>query len=428
MTSPRPPASTLAAGALLGMCLATVTPGLLFVAQAIDALHGHSIALAFHALIAGWGGVAGALVVRERFSGNGRRSLLLVPLYVGSYWLTGTVYTLVQAAQAGSQAVAAFVMLGAISLGVTTASIVVALATWGMLRRFAAGSLEDSASLPDAASTIAKRASRWLLAASALQVGTSVFGGPVLAGVLAACAAVCFFLRARPRQKAVFGVLAGVCVALTGASVQATLWNGQAHDQQRAALPACSDGESDSPVPGAYGIRARGVPFVRDALAVLQLDPAQAPAVVYKVFVTLRPTPEADAADVQRAVEQALVAVDCNEGTQLGRVPFVVRAPGTRSIDVQAMLGLRAGTTLEAVHPDLEAKIRAALLRTPLSSLGPKLALPTANELTGVDTITWRVNGVSYAPGEALPNTGNVDLPVLGRLVLSASPPDSGPP
>jgi hypothetical protein len=82
MSSAGPSRLALAAGTLLGMCLATVTPGLLFVAQAIDALHGQSIALAFHVLIAGWGALTGALVVRERFAGGSRRSLLLVPLYV----------------------------------------------------------------------------------------------------------------------------------------------------------------------------------------------------------------------------------------------------------------------------------------------------------------------------------------------------------
>jgi hypothetical protein len=322
MSSAGPSRLALAAGALLGMCLATVTPGLLFVAQAIDALHGQSIALAFHVLIAGWGALTGALVVRERFAGGSRRSLLLVPLYVGSYWLTGTAYTLLRSAQAGSQAVAAFVMLGAISLAVSAASVVVALATWALLRRFAAGLWADSA--PDAVPINAKRASRWLLGAAALQVGTMVFGGPVLSGVIAAGASAWLFLRARPQQKAVFGVIAGACVALTGASAQATWWDSQADDQRRAALPACSDAESEPPLPGAYSKRARAVPGVRDASALLRLDPAQMPAVVYKVFVTVEPAPEASAPNVQRAVEQALVTVDCNEGPTLARVPAVV--------------------------------------------------------------------------------------------------------
>ena len=325
MTAPRPSAPALAAGALLGMCLATLTPGLLFVAQAIDALHGQSIALAFHVLIAAWGALTGGLVVRERFAGNTRRSLLLVPLYVGIYWLTGTVYTLVVSAQAGSQAVAAFVMLGAISLGVSAASIVVALGTWAVLRRFAAALVNDSAPLPSAAPLIAKRSSRWLLGAAALQVATGLFGGPVLAGVLGAVAVIVFFRRARPLQNPALGLIAAVCVALTGASVQATLWDSQAHDLQRAALPACADSDSEPRVPGAYGKRARALPGVVDAVAELRLDPSQMPAVVYKVFVTVTPTPTASAADVQRAVEQALVSVDCSEGAQLGRVPFVVR-------------------------------------------------------------------------------------------------------
>ena len=319
MSSGRLSRLPLATGALLGMCLATVTPGLSFVAQAIDALHGQSIALAFHVLIAGWGALAGVLVLR---AGSSRRSLLLVPLYVGIYWLTGTAYTLVQSAQAGSQAVAAFVMLGAISLAVTAASVVVALATWGLLRLFAAGLLEGS--LPDAVQANAQRSSRWLLGAAAIQVGTSFFGGPVLSGVLAAGASVWLFLRARPRQKAALGVIAGVCIALTGASVQAALWDSQAQDQKRAALPACSDSESEPPLPGAYSKRARAVPGVRDATSLLRLDPAKMPAVVYKVFVTVELAPEANAPDVQRAVEQALATEDCNEGPTLERVPFVV--------------------------------------------------------------------------------------------------------
>ncbi len=426
MSSPRPSAPALAAGALLGMCLATVTPGLLFVAQAIDSLHGQSIAFAFHVVIAAWGALSGALVVRERFAGTGRRSLFLVPLYVGIYWLTGTVYTLVVSAQAGSEAVGAFVMLGAISLAVTAVSIVVALLTWTILRRFAARLLEDSAPLPDAAVTVAKRASRWLLAAAAVQVSTSFFGGPVLTGMIAAAAAVWFFLRARPQQKALFGAIAASCVALTGASFQATLWDAQAHDLKRAALPACSDSESESRVPGAYGKRARAVPGVRDALAVLQLDPAQPSSVVYKVFVTVAPTPDAAASAVEHAVEQALAPVDCSEGAQLGRVPFVVRAPGSRVVNIAAMVRLRAGTTLEAARTDLEPKLRAALEQTKLSALGPQLMLPAAADLNDVEAITWNVNGLPYPVGEALANTGNVDLPVLGSVTVSESPRDAG--
>ena len=54
---------------------------------------------------------------------------------------------------------------------------------------------------------IAKRASRWLLVAAALQVSIGVFAGPVLFGALAAGGAVWLFLRSRPHSKAVLGAV-----------------------------------------------------------------------------------------------------------------------------------------------------------------------------------------------------------------------------
>jgi hypothetical protein len=417
---PGPPSLAIAAGALLGMSLATFTPGLLFIAGCIDALHQQSLALGFHALLAAWGALTGALVVRERFNGASRKSLAIVLLYVGVYFLTGVVYTLVESAQGGSEAFSALLVIGSISLAVTAASLPVAVATWLLVRRLAAGFVEDSARSANAEADIAKRASRFLLAAAALQVSTGVFGGPVLFGALASGAAAWLFLRSRPHSKALLGTSAACFVAVVGASGQATLWAAQSHELERAALPPCADGESDQTIPGAYSKRARAVPGVADTIALLTLDKSKFPSVVYNVVVTVVPTSEAAAPDVRRAVEKALVAVDCDEGTQLRRVPVVVAAPVERPIDVEALVRLRAGATPDSVRPELESKVRAALSRTPLSASGPKISLPSANDLTGIEQVTWRVDGLPHTDGESLSSAGDAELPVLARLVVTA--------
>jgi hypothetical protein len=152
---------------------------------------------------------------------------------------------------------------------------------------------------------------------------------------LVALGAAWFFVRAGARFKSWWGLIAAACVALAGFGVQASLWATEARDLKRAALPACSDSESaTSPITqGAYGRAARAVPGVRDANALLRLDLAQQPSVVYKVFVTVRPAPDAAAADVQHAVEQALAKVDCDEGAHLGRVPAVIRVETENASD-----------------------------------------------------------------------------------------------
>ncbi|HEY1534984.1 MAG TPA: hypothetical protein VGF76_13250 [Polyangiaceae bacterium] len=418
MSRPGPSSVAVAAGALLGMSVATFTPGLLFIAGCIDFLHQQSIALAFHVVLAAWGALTGVLVVRERFNGESRKSLALLPVYAGVYFLTGFTYTLVVAARAGGEAYAALIMIGSGSLALTAGSLLVAAATWLLVRRLATGFVADSARSESAEAEIAKRAARWLLAAAALQVATGVVGGPVLFGALAAGGSAWLFLRSRPQPRAVLGVVAACLVVLAGAAGQATLWAAQSHELQRAALPPCADGESDRLIPGAYHKRARAVPGVADVIALLRLDKSKFPSAVYNVVVTVVPTPGAVALDVRHAVERALAAVDCDEGTQLRRVPIVVAAPVERAIDVEAIVRLRPGATTDSVRPELESKLRAALARTRLSATGPALSLPSASDLSGVEQVTWRVDGSPHAEGEALSYTGDVELPVLGRLVL----------
>jgi hypothetical protein len=366
-------------------------------------------------LLAAWGALTGVLVVRERFQGSSRKSLAIVLLYVGVYFVTGLTYTLFESAHAVSEAFAALIVIGSVSLAATAASLALAVVAWLLVRRLATGFVEDSARSSNAEPELAKRASRFLLVASALQVSTGVFGGPVLFGAVAAGGAVWLFWRSRPHSKAVLGVVAASLLALVGASGQATLWAAQSHELERAALPPCADGESDQII--AF---PRAVPGVADVIALLRLDKSKFPSAVYNVVVTVVPTSEAAPADVRRAVEQALTAVDCDEGTQLRRVPVIVLAPVDRPIDVEALVVLRPGATRDSVRPELESKLRAALSRTPLSGSGPKISLPSANELTGVEQISWRIDGLPHDNGESLSNTGDAQRPVLARLVVTA--------
>jgi len=224
----------------------------------------------------------------------------------------------------------------------------------------------------------------------------------------------------RAPQRSVLPVVAAGLVALVGAGGQATLWAAQSHELERAALPACADGESEPVIAGAYGKRARAVAGVADAIALLRLDKSKFPNAVYNVVVSVVPTAGADAPAVRRAVEQALAAVDCDEGTQLRRVPVVVAAAVERPIDVEAIVRLRPGATLGSVRPELESKLRAALSRTTLSAAGPRVSLPAASELTGVEQITWQIDRNPHADGESLSNTSDAELPVLARLVVTA--------
>ena len=324
MTAVRPTTLARASSALLGMTLASFTPGVLFVAQAMDALHGQAIATAFHLLIASSGALAGALIVRERFEARSRSWLWLVPAYGFLYFATGLVDTVVESAHGGRDAFGAFVLLGGITLALSAASLLLGGASYWLTRRFASGLLRD-ASEPDRDMKSAQRAARWLLLASVAQVSTGVFGGPVLSGTIAATSAAWLFLKVRHHPRAWLGALAAACVALAGASTEVSSWASQVNELKRAALPPCADSDSDSAALGAYTRRARAVPGVRDANGQLRLDLAQSPKVVYRVFVTVLPAVGASPADVQRAVEQALAGVDCDEGQQLRRVPVVVR-------------------------------------------------------------------------------------------------------
>ncbi|HEY5373303.1 MAG TPA: hypothetical protein VIK01_06430 [Polyangiaceae bacterium] len=118
------------------------------------------------------------------------------------------------------------------------------------------------------------------------------------------------------------------------------------------------------------------------------------PSVVYNVVVSVVSTSAADAPAVRRAVEQALAAVDCDEGTELRRVPVFVAAAVERPIDVEAIVRLRAGATLSSVRPELESKLRVALSRTPLSAVGPtvpclqRVSCPGSSSSAGVSMAT----------------------------------------
>lgn len=151
------------------------------------------------------------------------------------------------------------------------------------------------------------------------------------------------------------------------------------------------------------------------------------PARVGHVAVTVQPTSEAAAAAVRRDVEQALVGVDCDEGTQLGRVPFAVIAPAPRPIALEAVVRMRPGVKLDTARPDLESRLRGAFSRGRLASSGPKLCVPSASDLTdiGIEEITWRVDGSGVQPGESLSYTGEVQLLLLGSLVVRESDADA---
>ena len=309
------------------MTVATCTPGLLFVAQAIDARRGQLIATAFQLLLAGWGALAGTIVVRERFQQRSRSWLWLVPLYGSIYLVTGLFYTLIESAQGGQQAFGAFVLLGGFTLLLAGASVILGGLTYWLVRRLATGLLADSLTA-DRVGRSAQRAARYSLIAGAAQLTTGVFGGPVISGAIAGLGAIWFFAKARPRAKWPLGALSAACLALVAVCTQVSLWASQLDELERAALPPCADSDSEPTTSGAYARKARTVSGVSDAHALLRLDPAQSPKVVYRVFVTVRPRAGALASDVQRAVEQALAPVACDEGPQLRKVPFVVRVLG----------------------------------------------------------------------------------------------------
>ena len=327
MPPARPPTLARAAGALLGMTAATCTPGLLFVAQAIDASRGPLLATAFHVLLASWGGLAGALVVRERFEGRSRSWLWLVPLYSLLYLATGLVYTLIESARGGQQAFGAFVLLGGLTLLLVGASVILGSASYWLVRRLATGLRADLLDA-DSERRLAQRAARYLVIAGAAQLATGVFGGPLITGAIASLGAIWFFCKARPLAKWSLGALLAACFALVAAGTQASLWASQVDDLERAALPPCADSDSEPMMSGAYTQKARSVSGVSDAQALLRLDPAQSPNVVYRVFVTVRAREGAAPVDVQRTVEHALRPVGCDEGPQLRKVPFVVRVLG----------------------------------------------------------------------------------------------------
>ena len=324
MTALRPSTIARAGSTLLGMTLACCTPGILFVAQAIDLLHGQSIATAFHLVLAGWGAFAGVVIVRERFEGRAQSWFWLVPVYAFIYLATGLFDAVVEAARGGREAFAAFVLFGAFTLMLAVASLGVGSVSYWLTRRLASGLLLDAGDA-DSDAKSAQRSARWLLIASVVQLSTGVFGGPVIGGTIAAASAAWLFFRARHGARWRLGVFAAGCVAIAGASTQASLWASQVNDLRRAALPPCSDSDSESTAVGAYTRRARSVPGVREVSARLRLDLGQSPKVVYRVFVTARAAEAASPADVQRALERALADVDCDEGPQLHRVAPVVR-------------------------------------------------------------------------------------------------------
>ena len=88
---------------------------------------------------------------------------------------------------------------------------------------------------------------------------------------------------------------------------------------------------------------------------------------------------------------------------------------------------MRPGVKLDTARPELESRLHSAFSRGRLAPSGPKLAVPSASDLTGIgiEEITWRVDGSVLEPGESLSYMGEVQLLLLGSMVVRESDADA---